>query len=72
MELRVYWQILRRRWLLVLIPAATVMLIALATYRQPPPAYNVGVRFEVGQIPAANAMKVSVGSKLKAAAKASG
>lgn len=55
MELRELWAILRRRWLLVVIPAATVLVIGLATYQPPPTAYNVGVRFLVGQPPAAGA-----------------
>lgn len=55
MELRELWIVLRRRWLLVVIPAATVLVIGLATYQPPPTAYNVGVRFLVGQPPAAGA-----------------
>src|SRR5690606_21468937 len=59
MELRMYWRVLRRRWLLALVPAVIVLLVGLATYQAPPPAYNVGVRFEVGQVPAANAQTAS-------------
>jgi len=55
MELRRYWHILRRRWLLVLIPALIVLIAGLVTYRPPASAYNAGVRFIVGQTPAANA-----------------
>lgn len=51
MELRHYWKILRRRWLLVVIPTAIVLIVALASYRPPAPGYNVGVRFLVGQTP---------------------
>ncbi len=51
MELRQYWKTLRRRWLLVSIPAAIVLIIGLATYQSPPPAYNVGVQFTVSQEP---------------------
>jgi capsular polysaccharide biosynthesis protein len=58
MELRLYWQVFKRRWLLLLIPAAVVLAVGLATYRTPPPAYNVGVRFIVGQSPAAGADRV--------------
>lgn len=52
MELRDYWRVLRRRWLLVLIPAAVVLLVGIATYNPPPAVYNVGVRFLVSQPPA--------------------
>lgn len=55
MELREYWKVLRRRWGLVLIPAIIVLLLGLATYRAAPPSYNAGVRFIVGQPPAAAA-----------------
>ena len=52
MELRQYWNIIRRRWLLALIPAVVVLAIGLATYTPPGQAYNVGMRFLVGQSPA--------------------
>ena len=55
MELRAYWKVLKRRWLLILVPALVVLAVGLATYTPPPPAYNVGVRFIVGQLPAAAA-----------------
>lgn len=55
MELREYWQAIRRRWVLALIPALIVLLVGLATYRPAPPAYNAGVRFIVGQPPAPGA-----------------
>jgi capsular polysaccharide biosynthesis protein len=55
MELRRYWKILKRRWLLVLIPALVVLAAGLVTYRSPAAAYNTGVRFLVGQSPAADA-----------------
>ena len=51
MELLAYWQLLKRRWWLVLVPAAVVLLVGLLTYHRPGPAYNVGVRFIVGQTP---------------------
>ncbi len=51
MELRSYWQLFLRRWLLVVIPAAVVLIVGLATYQPPPQAYNVGVRFLVAQTP---------------------
>jgi capsular polysaccharide biosynthesis protein len=53
MELRHYWKILKRRWLLVLIPAIIVLGIGLLTYQPPATVYNSGVRFIVGQLPAA-------------------
>ncbi len=49
MELRTYWNIFRRRWLLAVIPAAIVIVISLITYEAPPQTYNTGVRFIVGQ-----------------------
>jgi capsular polysaccharide biosynthesis protein len=52
MELREYWKVLRRRWMLVLIPAVTALLVGLLTYRPVPSSYNAGVRFIVGQPPA--------------------
>ncbi len=51
MELRAYWQVLRRRWPLVVLPAAVVLVIGLITYDPPAQAYNVGVRFIAGQEP---------------------
>lgn len=53
MELRELWRIFRRRWLLALIPAVVVLVVGLLTYNPPPTAYNVGVRFLVGQQPLA-------------------
>lgn len=51
MELRDLWRIFRRRWLIALIPAVVVIVIGVVTYRPPAQAYNVGVRFIVGQPP---------------------
>jgi capsular polysaccharide biosynthesis protein len=51
MELRQYWKIFKRRWLFVALPAVVVLMIGLATYKSPPPVYNVGVRFLVAQTP---------------------
>ncbi len=51
MELRTYWRILKRRWLLILIPVIIVLGIGLLTYKPAPQAYNSGVRFIVGQEP---------------------
>ncbi|MEJ2747275.1 MAG: hypothetical protein P8183_05110 [Anaerolineae bacterium] len=52
MELRHYWKLFKRRWLIVVLPAVIVLAIGLATYQSPPPVYNVGVRFLVAQPPA--------------------
>ncbi|MDV7390988.1 hypothetical protein RZS08_06540 [Arthrospira platensis SPKY1] len=51
MELKAYWNLLRRRWLLALAPTIVVLALGLATYRPAPPAYNAGLRFIVGQPP---------------------
>jgi capsular polysaccharide biosynthesis protein len=51
MELRAYWQLIRRRWLLVVIPTAIVLVVALTTYSRPGSLYNAGIRFIVGQAP---------------------
>ncbi len=53
MELRRYWRILRRRWLLVLLPLVIVAAFSLITWQPPPPTgFNVGVNFLVAQEPA--------------------
>jgi hypothetical protein len=52
MELRAYWAVVRRRWLLIVIPAIVVLIVGLATYSTPPTTYNAGIRFLVGQPPA--------------------
>lgn len=52
MELRAFWSIFRRRWLLALIPPIIVALFSIVTYQPPPPpGFNVGVNFIVGQNP---------------------
>lgn len=52
MELRRYWHILKRRWLLVLLPLLIVAIFSAITWRPPPPAgFNVGVNFLVAQEP---------------------
>ena len=56
MELRRYWQVFKRRWLIAVIPAVIVLAVGLATYSPPPTAYNVGVRFIVAQEPAAESV----------------
>ncbi len=59
MELRRYWKILKRRWLLIAIPVAIVLLFTIVTYKSAPSAgYNVGVNFLVSQEPGAAAMNV--------------
>lgn len=55
MELRKIGQVLKRRWILVLIPALVVLALGLLTYQRPVPTYNAGVRFIVGQTPAPGA-----------------
>lgn len=52
MELRAYWKVLRRRWLVALVPALLVLLVGLVTYQPPTAVYTVGVRFLVSQPPA--------------------
>jgi capsular polysaccharide biosynthesis protein len=59
MELRRYWNILKRRWLLIVIPVIMVLLVVFATYQPPAPAgYNVGVHFLVSQTPGEAATNV--------------
>jgi capsular polysaccharide biosynthesis protein len=56
MELRQYWLILRRRWLLLVIPTIIILAAGLLTYQPPGTAYNVGVNFIVGQTPPTEAV----------------
>ncbi len=56
MELRRIWTILRRYWLLALIPASLVLALGLATWQPAPTVYNAGVRFIAGQPPGAAAV----------------
>jgi len=52
MELRAFYSVFRRRWLLVLIPALVVAVFSVVTYQPPPaPGFNVGVNFIVAQPP---------------------
>jgi capsular polysaccharide biosynthesis protein len=52
MELRHYWKLFRRRWLLVVIPFFIVAAYSVATYTPaPPPGYSAGVTFIVSQSP---------------------
>ena len=55
MELREFWALLKRRWLVVIIPVIIVLAIGLVTYSAPGPLYNAGVRFIVGQEPTESA-----------------
>lgn len=56
MELRAFWNIFRRRWLLVLIPPLVVVVFSAVTYQAPPaPGFNVGVNFIVAQAPSPGA-----------------
>jgi capsular polysaccharide biosynthesis protein len=55
MELKAYWRALRRRWPWLLIPAAAMLVVVLATYRPPPPLYHVGIRFATAQLPSSGA-----------------
>ena len=55
MELRRYWHILKRRWLLIVIPVAVMALFTLATYQSPPAYYNVGMHYLVSQQPSSQA-----------------
>lgn len=48
MELRQYWRILVRRWWLIAVVLLVVLTVSLATYREPAPVYNAGMRFSVG------------------------
>ena len=56
MELKRFWTIFKRRWLLVLIPVVIVLGVGLATYQSPPDVYNAGMRFLVAQEPGATAV----------------
>lgn len=55
MELRHYWNLFKRRWLLAVLPAVVVLAVGLATYQPPSPVYNAGVRFLVSQPPSEGA-----------------
>lgn len=46
-----YWKVIRRRWLVVLIPTLVVLIFAVVTYRPPTISYNVGITYLVGQPP---------------------
>jgi capsular polysaccharide biosynthesis protein len=48
MELREYWRIVRRRWLLIALLLAVVLVVSLVTHDQPEPVYQATMRFSVG------------------------
>ena len=48
MELRAYWQIIRRRWWVVAALLAVVLVVSLVTYQEPAPVYQATMRFAVG------------------------
>jgi capsular polysaccharide biosynthesis protein len=52
MELRTYWKIVMRRWWLVVVPVAVVVVYLAATYTPPGPVYQVVMRFAAGTEPA--------------------
>lgn len=58
MELKQIWKIILRRWWLIVIPAAVVLVWGVVTYQAPTVSYNVGVRYSVGQAPAETAVTV--------------
>ena len=49
MELREYWQVIRRRWKVGVVPAFIILLLGLITYRPPKPIYRTEFQFIVGQ-----------------------
>ncbi len=51
-ELRIYLEILRRRWPLIVIPAIIVLILGVVTFSVPPPTYESSVEYIVGQQPA--------------------
>ncbi|MCB0187990.1 MAG: hypothetical protein KDE31_27170 [Caldilineaceae bacterium] len=58
MEVRAYWQILRRRWWLPLFLTVLVALLSalqLRPWQTPPPTYSATMRLLVGVLPVANA-----------------
>jgi len=48
MELRRYWQIIWRRWWLIAVLLAVVLIVSLMTYRSPAPVYQANMRFAIG------------------------
>jgi len=58
MELRQLVRILLRRWWLIVIPAIVLGVVAVITYRAPPPAYAATIRFAVGYAPDPNSQSL--------------
>jgi capsular polysaccharide biosynthesis protein len=48
MELRRYWEIIRRRWWLIAIMLGVVLVVSVLTYREPEPVYVAAMRFAIG------------------------
>lgn len=55
-ELRIYLDVLRRRWPLIVIPTVIALIVGIATFRVPPPTYKTSVEYIVGQQPAPDAL----------------
>ncbi|MEM7332420.1 MAG: hypothetical protein AAF490_10025 [Chloroflexota bacterium] len=51
MELINYWKVVKRRWLLIIVPAVVVLIFGIATYQPPTTTYNVGIQYLVSQPP---------------------
>lgn len=51
MELREFWQVVKRRWLLIVLPAAIALTVLVITYKPPGQLYNAGIRFIASQEP---------------------
>jgi len=52
MSMPLLWKILLRRWWLVVVPVVVVLTLVVGTYRPPPTAYQVTMRFGAGTLPA--------------------
>jgi capsular polysaccharide biosynthesis protein len=48
MELRQYWHIVWRRWWLIAVLLAIVLILSLVTHRAPDPVYQATMRFAIG------------------------
>jgi capsular polysaccharide biosynthesis protein len=48
MELRQYWRIVWRRWWLIAVLLALVLIVSLLTYKSPAPVYQASMRFAIG------------------------
>jgi capsular polysaccharide biosynthesis protein len=51
MVLRKIWLIIKRRWLLIVLPAIIVLAVLIITYSPPGQLYNAGIRFIASQEP---------------------